>query len=81
MRYSIGAGPIRVYGGHEKQQRPKPPLTPKQLLGAFIVWLMLCTSGIIWLGIETQSAPAVIGAIVGVLFVLFKIVASLGQPQ
>ncbi len=81
MKYSIGAGPVRVYGGHQKERRPRKPLTTGQLLGAFVAWLVLCIGGTAWIGIETQSAAVTIGSIIAILFVSFKILGSIGRTQ
>ena len=43
---------------------------------ALAVWLALCICGIIWLGVESQSAEVVIGAIAAVIFVSVKILVS-----
>ena len=40
---------------------------------ALAVWLALCICGIIWLGVESQSAEMVIGAIAAVIFISVKI--------
>lgn len=71
MRYSIGLGPVRVYGGHGSKQR-----SMKATPATFFVWLVLCLIGIVILGVCSHSAAAVIGAILAVIFVTVKI---LGQ--
>lgn len=71
MRYSIGAGPLRVYGGHASKPRSMKatPIT-------FAVWLVICIAGIVWLGVSSQSASVVIGAIIAVIIVSFKIMSN-----
>lgn len=79
MKYSVGLGPVRVYGGHQKEHRSRKPLTVNQLIGSFTVWLLLCVGGVVWIGIKTQSTEVVIGSIIAILFVSFKILGSIGR--
>lgn len=54
---------------HRRRRRKPRTTTPV----AFAVWLVLCISGVVWLGVESQSAEVVIGAIAAVIFVSVKI--------
>lgn len=70
MRMSVGVGPFRFYSGHSRQHRI--PLKPT--LVTFIVWLMLCVAGTIWIG--TQDASLTFPAIVAAIIVSIKILAT-----
>jgi uncharacterized membrane protein len=60
-----------------RRRRVKFTQTGHQFVVTAAICIPLYIVGIIWLGIETQSAPVVLGAILATIFVLMKAIASI----
>lgn len=60
-----------------RRRRVKFTQTGQQFVITASICIPLYIAGIIWLGIETQSAPTVLGAICATIFVLIKSIAGI----
>lgn len=71
MRYSIGAGPVRVYGG--KKHSPMPYGLAMTLAGICLLWAVI---GGIWAAIAYSAESGLATFVVGL--VLFFVFAAKG---
>lgn len=60
-----------------RRRRVKFTQTGQQFVITAAICIPLYIAGIVWLGIETQSAPVVLGAVFATIFVLIKAIASI----
>jgi apolipoprotein N-acyltransferase len=59
------------------RRRVKFTQAGRQFVVTAAICIPLYIAGIVWLGIETHSAPVVFGAILATIFVLIKAIASI----
>lgn len=62
---------------HRRRRRVKFTQTARQAGTTAAIFIPLWIIFIVWLGVETQSAPVVLGAILATIFVLMKAIASI----
>lgn len=60
-----------------RRRRVKFTQTGRQFAITATICIPLYIAGIVWLGVETHSAPTVLGAILATIFVLIKAITSI----